>query len=38
MTFHQAKENIGNGIENYISAYSQKHGIPDPALLEWEIC
>lgn len=31
MTFHQAKENIGNGIEN-----CQKHGIPDVALLEWE--
>ena len=31
MTFHQAKENIGNGIEN-----CQKHGIPDVALLKWE--
>ena len=36
MTFHQARENIVNGIKNCISAYSQKHGIPDVALLEWE--
>ena len=34
--FDQARENIVNGIEDRISGWGEKHGIPDNVLLEWK--